>query len=157
MGRIVMAVAMAVLAISVCAEEHGKAPHGGAMVELGEHFGHLEVAVDAGTGKISAYSMDCDHKAVRLKQNEIEIEISHINKAEGKPLKLKLKPVANVLTGEKEGETSEFSVQSDALKGAKTFSGEIEEVKFKGKSFKDVDFKFPEGSVEDEHGHDHKK
>lgn len=40
------------------------AQHGGTMVELGEHEGHLEIVLDAATGTLTAYVYDADMKPV---------------------------------------------------------------------------------------------
>jgi hypothetical protein len=129
------------------AHEH-KAPHGGALVELGEEYAHIEVVLEAATGKITGYLLDGEaEKAVRIKQNEIELKISTI---EGKdmPITVSLKAMANLLSEEKVGDTSQFGGQSDKLKNTKKFEASVNAVTVKGKEFKDVKFKFPEGNEE---------
>lgn len=117
--------------------EHS-APHGGTLVELGEEFAHLEVVLDAATGKLTIYVLDGEaEKAVRIKQNEIEI--TTINPA----AVIKLSGVANSLTGETANDTSEFAGQSNVLKGASSFDGVIRAVMIKGRQFKGVAFNFP--------------
>jgi hypothetical protein len=119
--------------------EHS-APHGGALVELGEEFAHVEIALDAATGKLTAYALDGEaEKAVRVKQSEIEIAVKN------PAFTIKLGGVANALTGETAGDTSEFSCESDRLKGAANFDGVIKTISIKGKQFKDVKFDFPDG------------
>jgi hypothetical protein len=123
-------------------DEHGhSSPHGGALVELGEEFAHVEIVLDASTGKLSAYALDGEaEKSVRVKQSEIEIALKN------PAVTIKLGGVANMLTGETAGDTSEFSGQSDRLKGATDFDGVIKTITVKGKDFKDVKFNFPKGS-----------
>lgn len=121
-------------------EHEHSAPHGGTLVELGEEFAHLEIVLDAATGKLTAFALDGEaENAVRLKQPEIEITI--VNPA----TVVKLSGVANSLTGETASDTSEFAGQSDALKGAASFDGVIRAVTIKGQSFKGVTFNFPKG------------
>ncbi len=124
------------------ADEHEhSAPHGGTLVELGEEFAHLEIVLDASTGKLMAYALDGEaEKAVRLKQPEIEITVTNPATV------VKLGGVANSLTGETASDTSEFAGQADALKGATSFEGVIRAVTVKGQPFKGVAFNFPKGN-----------
>lgn len=122
-------------------EHEHSSPHGGTLVELGEEFAHLEIVLDAATGKLTAYALDGEaEKAVRLKQPEIEITIANPATV------VKLSGVANSLTGETASDTSEFAGQSDALKGAAGFDGVIRAVTIKGQPFKGVAFNFPKGN-----------
>src|SRR4051812_45186501 len=110
-----------VLTYSVFAHEH-KAPHGGALIEFGEEFAHLELTVDK-DGKVKAYALDGEaEKSVRLKQKTVEIEYALPRGAKGT---LTLKAVASVLSGETEGDTSEFGGQDDKLKGVKEFNASV--------------------------------
>jgi hypothetical protein len=119
--------------------EHS-APHGGALVELGEEFAHVEIVLEVTTGKLTAYALDGEaEKSVRVKQSEIEIAVKN------PAVTVKLGGVVNALTGETSGDTSEFSGQSDRLKGATDFDGVIKTVSIKGRQFKDVAFDFPKG------------
>jgi hypothetical protein len=59
---------------------------------------------------------------------------------------LRLKAASNVLTGETAGDSSEFSAQSDKLKGVKRFGAVITSITIKGKKFEEVEFGFPEGN-----------
>jgi len=132
------------------AHEH-KAPHHGTLVVFGAEFAHLELVLEK-DGKLTAYVLDGEaEKAVRIKQKEIEMKLESID-GKKTDVKLKLKAVANVLTGETEGSTSEFSVTAPELKGAAKFHALIPEFIVKGVEFKKVDFAFPEGN---EDGHDH--
>jgi Flp pilus assembly protein TadD len=123
------------------AEHEHSAPHGGALIELGEEFAHVEIVLDAATGKLTAYALDGEaEKAVRIKQSEIEVAV------ENTAVTIKLAGVANALTGETADDTSEFSGQSERLKGATDFDGIIKTISIKGKEFKDVAFNFPKGN-----------
>jgi hypothetical protein len=125
--------------------EH-KAPHGGALLVLGEEFAHIELVLDAKTGKLTAYLLDGHaEKGLRSGQKEIALGFSV---ADGKVQYLKLKGVASRLTGETEADTSVFSGQSDVLKDVKTFKGSVESVTLKGRVFKDIKFGYPEGNEE---------
>jgi hypothetical protein len=132
----------ATIAVPALAHEHHP-PHKGTLVELGEEFAHLELVLDPATGKLTAYGLDGEaEKAMRLKQKEIEIKITGIKDLPS----IKLKAKANALTGETEGDTSEFTAQSDKLKNVKEFDGVVIDVTIKGTQFKDVKFNFPKGN-----------
>ena len=89
---------------------------------------------------------------MRIVQKNIELDI-HLNK--GPDVEVILKPVANQLTGETVGDTSEYRAQSDQLKGQKKFLATIHHIKVRGQDFKDIAFKFPEGNEESHHEEDH--
>jgi streptogramin lyase len=123
------------------------APHGGTLVVFGEEFAHVELVLDPASGKLSLYALDGEaEKPIRLKEGELEIQIK-------KPsaFTLKLKAVENSLTGEKTGDTSEFSVTSDQLKNLKEFDAVLAGINIKGKSFKNTEFNFPKGNEEAHH------
>jgi len=133
--------------------EH-KAPHGGCLVAVGEHFAHIEFVLDAATGKLTAFVLDGEaEKAVRIKQKEIKLKIEGLG---DKKIELELQAVANVLSGETAGDTSQFEATHEKLKGAKHFDGEIDKIEIKGQKTKDIDFDFPHGN-EGGHDHEHKK
>lgn len=121
--------------------EH-KAPHDGTLIVFGNESAHLELVLDEATGKITGYILDGEaEKAVQIVQEEIEIEVE-----KPKKFSVKLTAVENALTGEKKGATSEFSGQSDELKGLKNFDGTIKSIKIKGKEFLAEKFNFPKGN-----------
>ncbi len=129
------------------------APHGGTLVVFGDEFAHIELVLDQTTGKLTGYVLDGEaEKSVRLSQKTIELKIDREDIES--EFSLQLSGVANVLTGETEGDTSQFVAQSDGLKGASEFHAEIVSVGIKGQLFTDIDFEFPEGNEEthSEHG-----
>ena len=129
------------------------APHGGTLVVFGDEFAHIELVLDQTTGKLTGYVLDGEaEKAVRLSQKTVELKI-HREDTES-DFTLQLSGVANVLTGETEGHTSQFAAQSDQLKGASEFHAEIVSIAIKGQMFTDIDFEFPEGNEETHSEHD---
>ena len=135
------------------AHHHHTAPHGGALVVLGEEFAHVEFVLEEKTGKLTGYVLDSEaEKPVRLSQKTIELKINRLQS--GQSITLQLKAAANVLTGETEGDTSQYEGQSDALKGMAEFNAQIASIAVKGQHFTEVDFDFPEGN-EGEHGEHH--
>jgi len=127
------------------------APHGGCLVAIGEHFAHVEFVLDAATGKLTAYVLDGEaDKSVRIKQKEIKLKIEGLG---DKKFEVELVALENALTGETAGDSSQFEVVSEKLKGAKHFDGKIDKIEIKGQKTKDVEFDFPHGNE----GHEHKK
>ena len=128
------------------------APHKGTLVEFGEEYAHLELVLDPATGTLQGYVLDGEaEKAVRVTQKEIEIKSNSVNTENIDPAKnliitITLAAQSDPLTGEKEGDTSYFLGQSNALKNAKTFGGVLTLLNVKGKDFKDVKFNFPKGN-----------
>jgi hypothetical protein len=117
-----------------------EAPHGGTLVELGEHFGFLEFVLNGETGTLTAYVLDGGaEQAVRIAQPTLTVTLDAPQALAGQALTLAAK--ANVLTGETVGDTSEFVVTHAALKGLTTFSARVTEVVVKGQAFKDLTVK----------------
>ena len=121
------------------------APYGGTLVVLGEEFAHVEFVLEKATGKLTGYVLDGEaEKPVRLSQGAIELKIDRLNS--GHTVALHLIAVANVLTGETQGDTSHFAGQSDELIGATEFHAAFVAIAVKGQTFVDVDFEFPDGN-----------
>jgi hypothetical protein len=116
------------------------APHGGTLVELGEHAYNLELLRDAKTGKLTVWILDRHaENFVRIASSAIEL----VAMPGGQFTRLSLKPVANAATGETVGDTSQFEVQADWLKSAGGFAG-IVTVEIKGTKFEQVAYEMPE-------------
>lgn len=151
-GLMVVAVALMISVASVRAHEH-HAPHKGTLIEFGEEFAHLELVIDPASGKVAAYVLDGEaEKAVRVAQESIEIKIVAGKTTGSGPaadFSLTLKAQASVLSGEKVGDTSEFTGQSDSLKGQPVFDASVVKMTVKGKAFDNVKFNFPKGNEED--------
>lgn len=119
------------------------APHGGTLVELGDHQGNVEFVRDETAGKLTAYLLD-GHA-----ENYVRVPLaSFVVKATvaGKEETLTFAPVANTATGEKVGDTSQFEAAADWIKTTTSFDAVLPELAVKGTTFKDVKFNFPKGS-----------
>ena len=115
------------------------APHGGTLVEIGEHAYNLELLRDPATGKLTAWVLDGHaENFVRIAAPTLEL----IAMPGGKFTALTLKAVANPSTGETAGATSQFEVQADWLKTAGDFSG-ILTIEIKGTKFAQVSYHLP--------------
>jgi hypothetical protein len=114
-----------------------EAPHGGVLVEVGEHFAFLEVVLDADTGSVTAYVLDGEaEKALRIAQPAISLTFETPSSVAKQTLILAA--TANVLTGETVGDTSEFAAISPALKGQTMFTARVSELTVKGQTFRDL-------------------
>lgn len=111
------------------------APHGGILIELGDHAYNLELVRDAAAGKLTAYILD-GHAENFIRIAAAGFEMVAITGGERRPLSLKA--VANSATGETVGNTSQFEVQADWLKSAGDFPGTIESIEIRGTKFNGV-------------------
>jgi hypothetical protein len=141
--RVMFAAVLLISAAGVVIAHEHKPPHNGTLVECGEEFAHLELLSDAASGKLTGFVLDGEaENPVRIRQSSIRLKLT----VDGKAILLNLKAVANPLTGEVIGDTSEFSAVSKNLKGVQRFSGTVVLIKVKGETFRNVDFKYPEGN-----------
>ncbi len=129
-------------AAQVSAHEHHP-PHHGTLVVLGEEFAHVELLLDSSTGELDAFVLDGEaENPVRISQASIQVKV----KGKTGPYVVKLLPVADALTGETAGDTSEYKGITKKLKGVEKFEGTIAAIKAKGVAFKNVWFLYPEGN-----------
>ena len=123
---------------------HHTAPHGGTLVELGDHQFNLELVRDGTTGTLTLYVLDAHaENFVRVALREIPL----LATVDGMPRPLSLAATANTATGETVGDTSQFSGQAEWLKTAEKFGVKIPALEIRGAAFADVTFTFPEGSA----------
>jgi hypothetical protein len=112
------------------------APHGGTLVELGDHAYSIELVRDLAAGKLTAYVLDGHaEKFVRIKSPTIDL----IAMPGGKYTPLGLQAVANPTTGETVGDTSQFEAHADWLKTTGGFAG-IFTVEIRGTKFEQVSY-----------------
>ena len=116
-------------------DAHGHvAPHGGVLVELGDHFGFLEIVLDAEAGTLTAYVLDGGaEQAVRIAQPTMSLVFETPAAVAGQTLALAGK--ANVLTGETVGDTSQFELTHEAFKGQTALTARVVELTVKGRTF----------------------
>ena len=129
---------------------HHVAPRGGTLVAVGDGSVSVEFLLDAETGNVSAWVMDgCAENPVRVEQKELVLKI-HTGDGNAdtteEAVELRLAAVANVLTGETIGDTSEFRGQSDHLIGKERFRGELAGLTAKGHDFDAVTFPYAESA-----------
>jgi hypothetical protein len=120
---------------------HLESTRGGQIIALDDHVAHLEITVERETGRISLYVMDCDGRAIRIRQEEIEIAFTP--PAPEPDFTLPLLAVADTLTGETKGDTSAFSARCDELERLTGFEAVIKEIVIRGSIVKNVRFTWP--------------
>jgi hypothetical protein len=123
---------------------HHEAPHGGTLVEIGDHFAFLELVHDEAAGTLTLYVLDGSaEKAVRVTHQALTFRLE---RPSGPAQAIELKARARALTGETVGDTSEFVGTSDVLKGLKSGRGTLAEIVIKGQTLKDLAVKWPDGN-----------
>jgi hypothetical protein len=128
---------------------HHDAPHGGSLVELGEHGTgfNLEVVHDATSGNLGIYVLG-GHATnpVRIEQATIDLTVTVGDEKQ----EVSLAAVANPAFDESVGDTSFFEAKA-AITGTKEFEGTIKTVTIKGRTFDNVEFHFPEEDDHEQH------
>jgi hypothetical protein len=105
-------------------------------VELGEELAHVELVLDPGEGRLTAFVLDGEAKAgLRVSQPELTV---HLRVAGGDLTRIVMRAVPNPLTGESVGDSSEFVGQDPALRGLATLEGRLQALTVKGTPFADV-------------------
>ena len=118
------------------AEHEHRAPHGGILVELGDHAYTVELVRDDTAGRLTAYVLDAHaENFIRIKAPSIEL----IAMPGGTLTRVSLQPVANPATGETVGDTSQFAAPAEWLKSAGEFAG-IFTVDIRGTKFEQVEY-----------------
>lgn len=113
------------------------APRGGALVELGDEFAHLEVLFDSASGRVTVYVLDGEAVgAVRVSHEALTLTI------EGGET-VTLPAVASVLTGETAGDSSHFEAAVPALAGARRVAGVLSAITVRGITFEGVRVEAP--------------
>lgn len=109
-----------------------RAPHGGKLVELGQHAYNVELVRDTATGTLTAYLLDGHaENFIRIAAPAIEVTAF----SGGQRRALALKAVANTVTGETVGNTSQFEAQADWLKSGGELNGEVNVSEIRGTKF----------------------
>lgn len=115
------------------------APHGGTLIEVGEHQFSIELVHDAAAGRLTAYVLDAHaENFVRLTSPTFTL----VALVQGQPQSLTMAAVANPSTGETVGDTAEFSAQAGWLRGRVAFDAYIPRIEIRGAVFLDVRFAF---------------
>lgn len=137
---------------------HHEAPHGGTLIALGDHFAHLEIIHDATEGRLTVYLLDGEAESpVRVEQTSLVVQFNQLEGAMSEEVggttegakQLQLEAVANPLTGETVGDTSEFSGTAPFLTGPITgFGATLTKLSLLGSDMENIEIKYPEGNEE---------
>lgn len=150
--RIVTGLLLVVLALAGCSRPEpaaGRAsgshthtaPHGGVLVELGDHAAALELRFDAARGVLQAWVLDGHaENFVRIAQPRFEVEA----RAGETGRLLDFVAVADTMTGETVGDTALFEVEAEWLRAAKAFDGRVKAITVRGNTYRDVSFRYHE-------------
>lgn len=123
---------------------HHEAPHGGTLVMLGDHVGHVELVLDSESGVLTAYVLDGEaERPARIGVPALRLVISPDSR---ESFPLELSPVADPLSGETAGDTSVFRIEDERLQGLAQFKGSLQAIEIRGITLADVAFSFPEGN-----------
>jgi|SRR5579863_5012249 len=150
-----------------------KGPHGGALVAIGHDDAHLEIVLDAESGKLTAYVLDGEaEKVISIKQKNLQLAITlehdhdghdahekdeDDKKTDGDEKKKDELPESTAVlmlaavSPAADGSASEFAGQSDELKGVKEFEAALSSITVGDEHFQGVLFKYPEGNEHDHH------
>ena len=140
-------------------EDHGgsghshahSAPNGGLLVPLGDHAANVELKWDKAAGTLDAFVFDgCAESPIRVPQGSLSVTLTA---ADGTSVTHTLASVADVLTGEKVGDSSRFSLTDGELSKAETLKGTVGPLTIRGHAFEPTPFTLS-GNVHD-HDHDH--
>ena len=133
-----------------------KGPHGGALVAIGHDDAHLEFVLNSDTGALTAYVLDGEaEKPISIKQANLQLAFA-LKHGDDEDDQHDLPELLEVLTlaavsPDSDGKASEFSGQSDELKGAEKFTAALTSVTVREQRFEKVGFSYPEGNEDDHH------
>ncbi|MDX2176453.1 MAG: hypothetical protein SF028_08275 [Candidatus Sumerlaeia bacterium] len=123
-------------------EDHGhahahSAKYGGVLVEIGDHFANFEVLLLEADFTATIYTLDAHaENNSRVPDKSLTLEIA----LEGGPVLVELPGVANALTGETVGDTSEFtaSLTEEQFRAVADGKATVKTVTVRGATFTDV-------------------
>ena len=118
-------------------------PHGGAVVALGSHLAHAEVAIVPDSGEVSIYVLDGEGVGPSpIAQPTILAEVQ----TSGRTVTLEFTAVADEGSGERPGNASHFTARSDDLLRTSEATVILKWVGVKGQVFSDVVVDWPAGT-----------
>ena len=112
------------------------APHGGLLVEVGDHAYNLEFVLDREAGKLTAYVLDGNA------ENFIRTDLPGIVLT-ANDRALTLVPVANAATGETVGSTAQFEAAADWLKAPGALAVKVPALTLRGNAFSAIEATVP--------------
>jgi len=122
---------------------HGP-PHGGTPVLVADDEFHLELVLDSTSAKMQAYVLD-GHLESYIPVAETNFVL--IATSVGGENQLTFHRVLDSASGKPADKSSLFEAQADWLKSAKAFEGSIPSITLNGKTYTNIAFAFPKGSM----------
>jgi hypothetical protein len=134
---------------SFCAEERFKGPpHGGTPVQVGNHGFHLELVRDAEKGRFQAYVLDAHvQRYVPVPERSFEMVATISNKQE----RVTFNRTAPAGAAKAPDASYEFEAAAEWIKTATNFNAVLPKITLKGRTFTNVTFAFPKGSMHRAH------
>ena len=112
-------------------------PHGGTLTAIGDGVAYLEFVFETDTAKLTMYAFDDElESSIRFSEEEINVLITP--EGSNQTFEVKLNGVANDLSGEMPGDTSEFSGTSEELKGVEHFDLELTSLMVNGTAYEHI-------------------
>jgi hypothetical protein len=116
------------------------APHGGVLVEIGEHQANLEIVHDAAAGTLSIYVLDSHaENFVRLSAPSLSVG----SELGGEARRIQLEAAANAATGETVGDTAHFAGEADWLKTTEPLRITVDELPLPAGTFSKIEATIP--------------
>lgn len=120
------------------------APHGGALVELGDHEAHIEVVRDVERAELVLYVFDAHaENSVRVTHEGLTLSVQT---STGESHEVTLLPVSNQLTGESPGYTSEFRGAAPWVLTNPDFTATLPAITIRGATYENISIVFPAGN-----------
>jgi hypothetical protein len=121
---------------------HHEAPHGGTLVEIGDHVAAIEFLFESASGTLTAYVLDAHaENPVRVSGGALLVEVEL--PGSGGYVPVELKGVENTLTGETVTDTSQFRGSDTALRGEDSIRVTIPFVTIRGAEYENISFQMP--------------
>jgi len=119
-------------------------PHGGTPVNIADDQFHLELVLDVTAAKMQAYVMD-GHLERLVEVPETSFVL--VGKVGDKEESLNFQRVADTASGKVLEKSTLFEAQAEWLKTAKEFAGNLPTITLNGKTFTNISFSFPKGTI----------
>jgi hypothetical protein len=120
------------------------APHGGALVELGDHEAHIELVRDIERAELVLYVFDAHaENSVRVAHEGLTLSVQT---STGESHEVTLLPVSNQLTGESPGDASEFRGAAPWVLTNPDFTATLPAITIRGATYENISIVFPAGN-----------
>jgi len=137
-----------VVSQSYSAEKFKGPPHGGTSVQIGNHGFHLELVRDAEKSRLQAYVLDAHMQGYVSVPEKSFVMLATISNQQQRVMFNRVPEPGS----EKLAEASHtFEGSADWIKQATNFNAAFASITLKGRTFTNVTFSFPKGSMHRAH------